>query len=633
MSKIFLFIMIAAAFDVAAVHAQNKSTIADSLQLDDIMITGTKIPISLRETTRPVVVISRQEIEQSAARDLGQLLNRQSGIRVNNSQGTPGNNQSLFLQGAGGEYTLILIDGMAVKDPSGVGGSIDLRIIPVGNIERIEILKGNQSSLYGTDAIAGAINIITKKESANLLQADGRISYGAYNTFNGTLALNGSLNKGVRYYVNYNRKSSDGISAAADPSGTGSYENDGSHLDSFYGKVTFQPAESFTITPFLNIATFNGDFDAGAFTDAPNTFSLDLLNPGALLLFESGDIRFSGNYSFTYTDRLFSTQFGESEFEGKFHNADVFGSYRLNHYYTVLAGFNVQNGSLPATDFTEEVSASFASPYVNMLLKNVRGVSMEAGFRLNNHSEYGSNSTFSLAPSYSINGRLKVSASYSTGFKAPTLNELFGPFGANRNLDPETSSEIRFGAESYLMNRSLKLEAHYFSRDIDNLIVYTFDSGYMNRDREETSGFELAGNWIVSPAFTFGGHYNYLSGETITLDDSGNRLSADGLIRKPKHLVGLYGSYRFGSGLFVQLDGEFVGERTDLFFNPANNFAAEDVILDSYFLLNAYVEFSFFDHNLSLFTNVRNLLNSNFTEVYGFNTMGLHANAGVRFRF
>jgi len=632
MSKILTFLIIVTFFSVPALNAQNTPFISDTLQLDDIIITGTKIPVSLRETTRPVVIINRQEIEQSAARDFSQLLNRQSGIRVNNSQGTPGSNQSLFLQGAGGEYTLILIDGMAVKDPSGVGGAIDLRLLPVSNIERIEILKGNQSTLYGTDALAGVINIITKKGSENLIQTEGRISYGSYNTFTGTLGLNGSLSDRLRYYASYNRESSDGISAAADPSGAGSFENDGFQLDSFYGKVTFQPTKSFSITPFLNVTSYDGDFDADAFMDAPNTFSLDMFNPGARILFERGDFRFNGNYSYTYTDRLFSSGFGESEFEGKFHNADLFGSYRLNQFFTILAGVNVQEGSLPETDFADKATTSFTSPYATVLMRNLRGISMEAGYRLNNHSEYGSNSTFSLAPSYSFHDRVKLHTSYGTGFKAPTLNELFGPFGPNPNLDPETSSEFRFGVESYFMNRSLKLEAHYFKRDIKNLIVYTFDPGYINRDREEASGFEVAANWILSPAFTFGGHYNYLTGETITLDGSGNRLSADGLIRKPKHSMGFYGSYRFGNGLFVQLDGEFVGERTDLFFNPENNYMPEDVILESYFLVNAYSEFSIFDQSLAIFCNIRNLLNTDFTEVYGFNTMGLHANAGLRFR-
>lgn len=633
MSKIFTITILTVFLSASVIQAESTPSVADTLQLDEILITGTKIPMSLRETTRPVVIINRQEIERSSARDFSQLLNMQSGIRVNNSQGTPSGNQSLFMQGAGGEYTLILIDGMAIKDPSGVGGAIDLRLLPLSNIERIEILKGNHSTLYGTDALAGVINIITKNGSSDLLQTNGRISYGSFNTFNGTLGVNGSLGSRVRYYTGYNRESSDGISAAADPSGTGSFENDGFQLDSFYGKVTLQPTESFSITPYLKYSSYDGDYDADAFMDAPNTFSLQLFNPGAQFLFDKGSLHLNGNYSYTYTERFFSSQFGENEFEGKFHNADLFGSRRVSQNFTILAGVNVQNGNLPATDFSEEVSASFASPYATVLLSNIHGLSTEAGFRLNHHSEYGSNSTFSLSPSYSFKDILKVSASYSTGFKAPTLNELFGPFGPNPDLDPETSSEIRFGVESYLMNRSLKLETHYFKRNIENLIVFTFDPGYINRDREETKGFELAANWIVTPAFTFGGHYNYLWGETITLDTTGNRQSGDGLIRKPKHLVGFFGMYRFNNGIFIQLDGELVGERTDLFFNAANNFAAEDVILDSYFMLNAYAEYSLFDQSLAFFMNVRNLLNSEFTEVYGFNTMGLHTNAGLRFRF
>jgi len=132
MSKICQLLIAGAFLFASTIQAQphQTETLPDTLQLEGIIITATKIPVSLRETTRPVLMLDRQEIEQSSGRDLSQLLNQQSGIRVNNVQGTPSGNQSLFLQGAGGEYALILIDGMPVRDPSGVGGVIDIRLLP-----------------------------------------------------------------------------------------------------------------------------------------------------------------------------------------------------------------------------------------------------------------------------------------------------------------------------------------------------------------------------------------------------------------------------------------------------------------------------------------------------------------------
>mgnify|MGYP001131226255 CR=1 FL=1 len=106
-----------------------------------------------------------------------------------------------------------------------------------------------------------------------------------------------------------------------------------------------------------------------------------------------------------------------------------------------------------------------------------------------------------------------------------------------------------------------------------------------------------------------------------------------GLLRKPEHNVGVRAEYRTGNGLQFSFDGEYAGERTDLFFNPANNFASEKVLLDSYFLANMSAEYQFPGNQLAFYGSLRNLFDANFTEVYGFNTLGLHANIGARFKF
>jgi vitamin B12 transporter len=636
MSKIYQLLIAGVLICASSIQAQPHQTeiLPDTLQLDDIIITATKIPVSMRETARPVLMIDRQEIEQSSGRDLSQLLNQQSGIRVNNVQGTPSGNQSLFLQGAGGEYALILIDGMPVRDPSGVGGVIDMRLLPKHQIERVEVLKGNQSALYGTDAVAGVINIISKSSSEKKFESNGTVSYGSYNSFNGSVGVNGSLNDRVSYRLNTSRESSEGISAAADPTGEDNFESDGFSHQSFYGGIDFKPFNRFTISSSLHYSDYDGDYDADAFLDAPNSFQIKMFNPSLQARFQSERFTVNSSYNYSKTDRLFSHQFGEDEYEGRFHNLDNFTTYRLNNYLNLLGGLNYQTGEMPSlVEGENSHRTSFISPYATILVRNLYGLSAEIGYRLNSHSEYGENSSFNFSPSYRLAENTKLFASYGTGFKAPTLNELFGPFGPNPDLEPEKSSEYRFGIESYFMDQSLKLSAHYFNREIENLIVFTFDPGYINRDREKTEGFDVNADWLISRNAKLGLYYNYLTGETITLDDAGNQVTSDGLIRKPANQIGFHASYRFSDAIFMKIDGEMTGERTDLFFNPENNFAAEEVSLDSFFLLNLYAEYSLLNQQLVLFVTIRNLLNTEFTEVYGFNTMGIHGNGGVRFRF
>lgn len=608
-----------------------SEAVSDSLELDRIVITASKIPMPQRETTKPVQVIDRAEIERNSGRDLSQILNQQSGIRVNDSYGSPSNGRILYMQGAAATNTLILVDGLAVNDPSGVGGLFDLRLLPTNNIERIEVIKGSQSTLYGTDAIAGVINIITRDGGQELINGTGQISYGSFNSFRGNVGANGSAGDLIKYSFHYNRESSDGFSAAKNPGNIDeSFGDDGYTLDSFYGKAALEVSDFLQITPFLKYSKNTGDYDGGAFSDANNTFTLEMFHPGVQAVAEFGDLRLNGGYNFTRTNRLFASQFGESDFEGRFHNADIFGTYRISNQLQVLGGFNYQDFIIPEVeDAAPGRNAQISSPYVTVYLKNLNGFSTELGGRLNNHSEYGNNSTFSIAPAWELNDQLKLFGSVSTGFKAPTLDELFGTYGA-ADLDPQKSLYYNIGAESYLFGQSLKLSAQYFNREIEDLIIFSPD-GYVNRDRQNDQGIELTADWIVSGTIRAGAWYNYLDGEVLTQNAEGEEVIESNLIRRPAHSIGLSAGIQVADPIFIRLDGEYNGERTDLFFNP--DFVSEDVTLDPYILVNLYAEYKFYDKKFTLFGDVKNLLNSDFTEVYGFNTMGTAVKAGLRVDF
>ncbi|TVR33187.1 MAG: TonB-dependent receptor [Balneolaceae bacterium] len=633
MSKLIISILAGVFLCTSIINAQTtEPAVSDSLQLDRIVITASKIPLSQRETTKPVIIIDRQELERNAGRDISQILNQQSGIRVNDSYGAPSNTRILYMQGAAAQNTLILLDGLPISDPSGVGGLFDLRLLPTNNLERIEVIKGSQSTLYGTDAIAGVVNLITRSGGDEPVSGSGRISYGSYNTFNGNAGVSGSAGNSVRYTINYNRESSDGFSAARDPESTGTFGSDGYSLDSFFGKVDLTLAEGITLSPFLNYSRNEGEYDGGAFQDADNEYLLDMLNPGIHAEVIHGNLRLNGGYNYTRTERAFISQFGENEFEGRFHNVDFLSNYSFTDRLQVLAGVNFQDFTIPVVDESDR-NAQIISPYATFYLKDLNGFSAELGYRLNNHTEYGNNSTFSFAPAYYITGNLKLFGSISTGFKAPTLDELFGPFGANPDLDPQRSLYINAGVETYLLDQSLKLSGQYFIREIDDLIVYTFDRGYINRDRQDDYGIELTADWIVNSRITTGAWYNFVDGEITTVDALGDEVTQSNLIRRPRHSFGVQAGVRITDKLYIRADGEYNGERSDLFFNPENNFAQEDITLDAYTLVNLYAEYRVIDNRVALFGDVKNLFNTDFTEVYGFNTMGTSVKAGVRVSF
>lgn len=204
--------------------AQEDSTKATSLS--EVVITATRFPQKVSETGKVISIISKEDISHAAGKDLAQVLNEQAGIIVNSAYSNPGKDKSIFLRGAKPDYTVLLIDGVPVSDPSGAGGAFDIRLFPVEQIERIEILKGAQSTIYGSDAIAGVINIITKKGADKPATVYGDISAGSYNTLKTGIGIGGAA-EGASYNVGFTHYQTNGISEAEDTTAAKSFDKDG----------------------------------------------------------------------------------------------------------------------------------------------------------------------------------------------------------------------------------------------------------------------------------------------------------------------------------------------------------------------------------------------------------------------
>jgi vitamin B12 transporter len=173
--------------------------------LDEVIITGNKTEQKQSQTGKVVTILSDSILQKYQSQTVTELLTRQAGFMIVGSQGTFGTNQDVYLRGASTGNTLILIDGMPVYDPSGISSSFDLNMITVAECERIEILKGAQSTLYGSDAVAGVINIFTKKGKSNQpISGSASVNAGSYGTYRATVGINGAFNKGY-YNVQYNQ--------------------------------------------------------------------------------------------------------------------------------------------------------------------------------------------------------------------------------------------------------------------------------------------------------------------------------------------------------------------------------------------------------------------------------------------
>jgi len=620
MRKIFA---VAALIISSQAIAQTTEQQEDSTKtLDKVVITATKYPTKQSNTGKSVSVVTREQIERSAGKDLAQVLNEQTGLTVSGSYSNPGKDKSIFFRGASSNYTLILLDGIPLNDPSGTGGTFDIRLIPLEQIERIEILKGSQSTLYGSNAIAGVINIISKKPTSNETAGSGLLSYGSYDTFKGNASISKKA-KVFEYSLNYEYFNTKGISEAKDSTGTNNFDKDGFTRQSFQANLGFNITPNIKIAPYYRFSEFKGQYDSDAFTDGAQKYKAALVNTGLLASLGYANGIVSLNYGYDFTD------FSANGYllGGKFNHAEAYVNHNFSSHLQLLAGVNYQTFRLPKPDTTNSIFSSYAS-----LVYRQPGFSMELGSRYNNHNRHGDNFTYSINPSYLFKERVKLFLDVSSGYRAPAINELFGPFGANPNLKPETSRGVEAGVQTWALNKRLSAIASYYQRDIKDVITYNFPAGYINRDRQKDHGIELEFQFVPDKRWNLRASYAFVDGE-LTQKLSGKDTTFYNLIRRPKHTVNLFAGYQFTQKLFLSMALQHFSKREDIFFNPTNFYTPEPKVLDAYSLVNTYAEYKLLNNDLVFFADAKNLFNQkDYAEVYGYNVQGFTFNGGIRFK-
>ena len=298
----------------------------------------------------------------------------------------------------------------------------------------------------------------------------------------------------------------------------------------------------------------------------------------------------------------------------------------------ILAGLNYQNlKMLDASLMIADPEAQLFSPYVSLFLHHFKGLAIEVGGRYNQHSKYGSNFTYSFNPSFTVSQSIKFFVNQSTGFKAPTLSQLYGNFGANDNLKPEVSSSFEAGIHQ-VFSQKLEASVSWFKRKVKDVIVYTFTNGNINQDEQNDRGLEVESTIRLHDKFTIRVNYAYVDGKVSALEN-GVDTTYYNLFRRPKHSSGVNIGVQPSNKLYFSLNLKTFSERKDLFFNPNNFFIAEVVTLKSYALVDAYASYSLFDNKLSFFIEGKNILHQDYREIYGYNTMGFNVNSGLSFKF
>jgi vitamin B12 transporter len=611
-----------------AARAQDTSRV-----LKDVVITATKADQKQSQTGKVVTIISRQELERSSGKSVAQLLGEQAGIMINGGNSNPGLNKSVYLRGADTKHTLILLDGVLIFDPSGVGGAFDLRLLSVDQIDHIEILKGGQSTLYGSDAVAGVINIITKKDGTATPGINGVASAGSYGTVKGNLGLTAQI-KDLSYNINYSHERSDGVSEAAQPAtATSFYDKDGYNQDAVNAQFGIKVTDKFKVSPFVHFLQGKYNYDNGGFADGGSYFTSKHLNVGTNAAYKTTKGLFNFNYSYENTDRSYvSPQYGASPYTGRLNFTELYYNHQITDHIKILGGIDDRQSSMNASGKTKvDSSANLLGAYASVFLNNIASIfNLEAGGRYSHHTKFGNNWTYSVTPSFNLleGDQLKVFGTISTSFKAPDLNALYGQFGPNPALKPEKAQEYEAGASTALF-KLFNLRVDVYQRKITNAIIYLYPQGYLNQDKQNAKGIEVEPSATIGK-LTLKGYYTYFKASSITKNTNGSNKQLDYLYRRPAHTIGLFAGLQATSKLYVSLNYRHYGQTYDLFYNSAT-FGNELQSLKAYGLLNGYAEYSLIGKRLKIFADVKNILDAKYAELYGYTALGTNFNAGLSF--
>lgn len=588
-------------------------------QLDEVVISDSRFELKRENSGKTVIKISQQEIERNQGRTIGDLINAKSGIEVNGSRSVAGQNISSFVRGGNNRQVLVLIDGIQINDPSLVNNEFDLRLMDLSTIESVEIVKGAASTLYGNAAATAVINITTKKASKDVVSGSFLTVIGTNQTqddlnyngasFTNNVSINGTLNK-FSYLASFGNQFVDGLSAAkAENAEKDSFSRYNTNL-----KLGYEFCDNFEITAYASLDKFKTDIDGFppptfAFADTDDKYISQQKRVGLSpkVTYKNGS--FQINAAYTKIDRETISAFGSTN-EADSYVVDAFNKYNFNDKFFTIVGLNY--GDYKSL-FVEEESFTNTDPYLNIVYVSKSGLNINAGGRINNHSEYGSHFVYNLNPSYNVSvneGYAKIFGSYATSFIAPNLSQLFGFFGANPDLEPEENITIEGGLE-YNTKNGFRVSGLYFNRNEENTIV--FGSAYENANTDATvHGIEVEVQLYLIEKVSVSTNY------TFTEVKDGVRL------RIPKHKANASLGYDICENTFASLNYQYVGSRTDTNFSTFTN---ED--LSAYSLVDLYFSYKIINNKLKLFANVTNLLNEDYLEILGYTSRGRNVSLGL----
>ncbi|ATE63086.1 TonB-dependent receptor plug domain-containing protein [Rhizorhabdus dicambivorans] len=614
---------------IAALAALPAAAHADEAgDADSIIVTASRSEQKLSEAGQSVTVIDSMLIEQRQTVSVAELLRTTPGVTIARNGG-PGGFTGVFIRGAQSEQTVALIDGVKINDPSSPGGGFNFADLLTDGVERIEILRGPQSVLWGSQAIGGVVNLITRAPTETpQLSATGE--YGRYGT--GHLTANASGTAGpVALSAGAGYLTTNGISAFARGPERDGYDLFGAHAKAV---ITLDERLSIDLRGLYTRSKVDLDGFAPptfAFGDTSEYSRQEQIVGYAGINAGLFDGRLNNRLAIAYTlidrdsyDRALTprkTLAGRGrnlryEYQGVAEIADwangTFGAEHEKQSYRTFDSFSGRQKRRANTD----------SAYADIHLKPAAGLSMGAGIRHDDHSGFGGATTMSADTAYSPNGGATlIRASYGEGFKAPSLYQLYGDFG-NPALVPEKARGFDAGITQQLLDGAIEASATWFTRKVRNQIDFDLSTfAYGNLAAVRARGVELGLKLRPAEGFTVDANYTYT--KAVNRQRSDPNFGKD-LARRPRNSVNVSADYAWPFGLKTGATITHLSRS----YNDAGNFTR----IDGYALVDVRLAYPVTDR-IELFGRVENLFDQRYQTATDYGQPGRAATAGVRLRY
>ena len=614
-----------------------------SKTIQEIVISDTKFAQSKEKSGKIIEKITAKDLENKKGQSLANVLSQVAGVEVNGNQSGTGKNLAYYIRGGRSRQVLIVIDGVPVTDASGIGLQYDLRLLPVEQIESIEIMKGAASTLYGSGAATGLINITLKKAVKKEIEGTAYINLGTQNVANQTKTSAQDFNQGFSvngtkgrfsYLTSLNSTEKKGISEAA---GTNFEEDNFSRVNimqkigiDFNSKINFQA--------FANYDRLKSAFDGGSFSDEVANISFSeqfRLGFTTKYKYVKGELNFVTGYTNlerkydTYSSWTSSVDY--SYYKSRSLNADLFNKYNFSKQVFLILGTQFQFMDMLEESTFESITNTQANfnvfdPYATLVYYSNSGLNINAGARINNHNVYGNYTTFNFNPSFNFKTMpLKLISSYSTAYITPSLYQLYSPYG-NLTLKPEENTTIEAGFETNLFQNKFSFNAVGFYREEENSYDFftdevTYESKYINNSSQVIAkGVET--NLGLKPVsyLSINGNYTFTQ-----VAEAQSKLI-------PKHKVNVSFDIDLTKKTHWNTQYQYVESRNDAFFD-SNTFATVNTVLASYQILNSNISYEVLPNRLSVFTAVTNVLDKDFYENIGYSARGRNFKLGINLKF